>query len=307
MESEMESEQAKERRDAREEGDEMTDDLGAEGPMSEIVGRQENAAGGVDPEPQDGDGTGIYVYCIIQSRDDREFGPVGIAGDENQVYTLRHGDLAAVVSEVPLRVYDPTRENIVAHETVNKTVMEEFTVIPMSFGTLFRTDEDILALLDSTEDALRDVLDKMQCKVEMGLKVLWDQEKVTEVLEEKNEEFGRLREQMKGAEEGSTYFARVQLARMLENGLEEMAEGYVSDIFETLEPVAVASRTNKPVGEQMILNAAFLIDRERREEFDEAVEELGEKYGELLSLTYTGPWPPYNFVNIKLRLERAER
>lgn len=287
----------------------MKEQPSSEGPMSDLVGQPGEAAPSVDPEqqPHEEDGTGLYVYCIIRSDQDREFGPVGIAGDENQVYTLRHDDLAAVVSEVPLQVFDPTRENIVAHETVNKTVMEEFTVIPMSFGTLFRTDEDILALLDSTEDALRDVLDKMEHKVEMGLKVLWDQEKVMEVLEEQNEEIGRLREQMSASDEGSTYFARVQLGRMLENGLEEMAEGYVSDIFDSLEPVAVASRTNKPVGEKMILNAAFLIDRDQREEFDGAVRELGEKYGDLLSFTYTGPWPPYNFVNIKLRLERAER
>jgi hypothetical protein len=25
-----------------------------------------------------------------------------------------------------------------------------------------------------------------------------------------------------------------------------------------------------------------------------------------LSFKYTGPWPPYNFVNIRLKLERAE-
>ncbi len=288
----------------------MSEDTGAEGPMSDLVGRDEEAAApgaGSGREAEDEEGTGLYVYCIITTGDDREFGPVGIAGEENAVYTLRHGDLAAVVSEVPLQVFDPTRENIVAHETVNKTVMEDFTVIPMSFGTLFRTEDDILALLDSTEDALRDVLDKMEHKVEMGLKVLWDQEKVTDALEEQNEEVGRLREQVSSTDEGSTYFARVQLARILEKGLEEMAEEFVGDIFETLEPVAVASRTNKPVGEQMILNAAFLIERDRRDEFDRAVAELGERYDELLSFTYTGPWPPYNFVNIKLRLERAER
>lgn len=52
-------------------------------------------------------------------------------------------------------IYDPTRENALAHETVNETVMKEFTVIPMSFGTLFRTEDDVTEFLKHTSDALR--------------------------------------------------------------------------------------------------------------------------------------------------------
>jgi hypothetical protein len=56
----------------------------------------------------------------------------------------------------------------------------------------------------------------------------------------------------------------------------------------------------------MILNAAFLVERDRDKAFDEKVKEISRKYEELLTFKYTGPWPPYNFVNIKLKLERAE-
>src|SRR5438132_14269089 len=76
---------------------------------------------------------GKYVYCIIRSSDEREFGPIGIGEGGNRVYTVHFRDLAAVVSDTPIRIYDPTRENVLAHELVNETVMREFTVIPMSF------------------------------------------------------------------------------------------------------------------------------------------------------------------------------
>ena len=49
-----------------------------------------------------------------------------------------------------------------------------------------------------------------------------------------------------------------------------------------------------------------LVERSREQEFDEAVKALSRKYEDVLSFKYTGPWPPYNFVNIKLRLERAD-
>jgi len=35
------------------------------------------------------------------------------------------------------------------------------------------------------------------------------------------------------------------------------------------------------------------------------VKELGARYDKL-TFRYTGPWPPYNFVNIRLKLERAK-
>jgi hypothetical protein len=34
------------------------------------------------------------------------------------------------------------------------------------------------------------------------------------------------------------------------------------------------------------------------------VKEIGATYDKL-TFKYTGPWPPYNFVNIRLKLERA--
>jgi Mg2+ and Co2+ transporter CorA len=260
---------------------------------------QDNAAQSSNEE-------GKYVYCIIKSAEERDFGPIGIGEGGNRVYTVHHRDLAAIVSDTPIRIYDPTRENVLAHELVNETVMREHTVIPMSFGTIFRTRDDIIELLKSTYRAFDDVLEKMNDKIEFGLKVLWDRDKVIARLEESDDEIRRLKDEITGNAQSSTYFARMQLGRLIEAALENSANGYVVDIHESLKPVAVASRSNKPIGDRMIMNAAYLVERSREQEFDEAVKALSSKYEDQLSFKYTGPWPPYNFVNIKLRLERAD-
>jgi Gas vesicle synthesis protein GvpL/GvpF len=248
---------------------------------------------------------GKYVYCVIKTMRPREFGAIGIGEGANPVYTVHHQDIAAVVSDTPIRIYDPTRENVLAHELVNETVMREFTVIPMSFGTIFRTKDDIVELLKSTYKAFDDVLEKMKDKIEFGLKVLWDRDRIIARLEQSDDEIRRLKQEITQNVQSSTYFARMQLGRLVESALESTANGYVMDIHESLKPVAVASRSNKPIGDRMIMNAAYLVDRAREQEFDEAVKALARKYEDLLSFKYTGPWPPYNFVNIKLRLERA--
>jgi len=248
---------------------------------------------------------GKYVYCIVRSDRQRDFGTIGIGGGQ-RVFTVAYRDLAAVVSDTPIVIYDPTRANILAHEFVNETVMREFTVIPMSFGTVFRSEEDVTELLRSTYQAFSDVLYKMQDKIEFGLKVLWDREKVIANLERENDEIRKLKDEIGRNTSSSTYFARMQLGRLMESAIEDMGARYVADIHEALKPVAVASRSNKPIGDRMIINAAFLVDRAQEQAFDERVKDISRKYEGVLAFKYSGPWPPYNFVNIKLKLEKAD-
>jgi len=266
----------------------------------------ENKMSGTEQPPVEPVPEGKYVYCIIETSAPRSFGPMGIGGRGDDVYTVHHKGLAAVVSNTPLVVYDPTRENVFAHEQVNETVMREFTVLPMAFGALFRTEEDIVELIRGTYDALRDVLTKMEGKVEFGLKVNWDRDKVTAELEEKDDEIRHLKEQIVSRTTGSTYFARMQLGRLIETALTDQADAYIREVYSQLRDTAVASRANKPIGDRMIMNAAFLIERDREAEFDQKVKEIASKYEGKLSFKYTGPWPPYNFVHIRLKLERGE-
>ena len=260
----------------------------------------ESAAAAAEPSPVEGK----YVYCIIRNDRSKEFGEIGI-GSGSRVYTVSFKDLAAVVSDTPIVIYDPTRENVLAHEFVNETVMREFTLIPMSFGTVFRSENDVLALLRSTYQAFTDVLEKMQDKIEFGLKILWDRDKVVAAIERENDEIRRLKDEITRNAASSTYFARMQLGRLVEAAMEEASNRYVADIHEQLKEVSVASRSNKVIGDRMILNAAFLVDRSDEKSFDERVKAISLQYEDLLTFKYTGPWPPYNFVNIKLKLEKA--
>jgi hypothetical protein len=207
------------------------------------------------------------------------------------------------VSNTPIVVQDPTRENVLAHQRVNETVMQKHTVIPMSFGTVFKTDDDIMELLRSAYDAFSDVLSKMRDKFEFGLKVLWDRDQIMGEIEQEDEDIRRLKSEI-SSQKGSTYFARMQYGRLIDAALQSRSERYVAEIFDALRSVSVASRSNKPIGDRMIMNAAFLVSREMEQAFDSRVKEIGQQY-ERLTFKYTGPWPPYNFVNIRLKLERA--
>jgi hypothetical protein len=243
------------------------------------------------------------VYCIIRATKPLKFGPIGIDGQSPEVYTVTYRDMAAVVSDVPIAPLDSTREHVLAHERVNETVMRDRTVLPMSFGTIFKTSDDIVELLRSAYDAFTDVLEKMRDKLEYGLKVLWDRDEIVRAIEQEDEDIHRLKSEI-ASQKGSTYFARMQYGRLIDAALQQRSERYVAEFLYRLRSVSVASRVNRAIGDRMIMNAAFLVQRDQEQVFDEQIKQIAATF-ESLTFRYTGPWPPYNFVNIRLKLERA--
>src|SRR5256886_10017959 len=256
------------------------------------------------PETSPGEG-GRYVYGIVETRENLNFGKIGIGGAGEQVYTVNHLDIAAVVSKTPVAIFDPTRENALAHEHVIETVMKNYTIIPMSFGTVFRTDDDIRQVLRSIYPSLKDVLKQMAGKLEFRVKADLERDQIIDETQLHDEELRKVHQEIVRKQLQSTYFARMQLGRMIDKALAERATLYVREIYEALRSCCVASRDNQPIGDKMIMNAAFLVERKREAEFDAVVNKLAKKYGKRLKFKYTGPWPPYNFVNIRLKLERG--
>src|SRR5262249_3236969 len=136
------------------------------------------------------------------------------------------------------------------------------------------------------------------------LKVLWDRDQIQREIEEDDEDVRRLKNEIL-AQKGSTNFARMQYGRLMDASLQSRSERYTGEIVSALRDVAVASRSNTPIGDMMIMNYAFLVSRDKEQAFDARVKQIGAKYDKL-TFRYTGPWPPYNFVNIRLKLERAK-
>jgi hypothetical protein len=126
-----------------------------------------------------------------------------------------------------------------------------------------------------------------------------------EELQNEHDEIRRFHQELTRKHLQSTYFARMHLGRMIDKALAELAASYVREIYDGLRNVCVASRDSRPIGDKMIMNASFLVLKARESEFDAAVDRVARKFGNRLIFKSTGPWPPYNFVNIRLKLERG--
>jgi hypothetical protein len=87
---------------------------------------------------------------------------------------------------------------------------------------------------------------------------------------------------------------------MVAEALKKEIETYKKQILDILSPIADDVKITDNYGNLMILNAAFLIKEVKEPEFDEAVNELDQKYGDIMTFKYVGTLPPYNFVNLSI-------
>jgi hypothetical protein len=258
---------------------------------------------------------GKYIYCIIETKAERNFGPIGIGGRGDEVTTLSHKDLSMVISNSPMTKYVVSRENLLTHERVIEEVMKEFTVLPVRFCTIASNADEIRNLLDRRYREFKNLLRDMDHKIELGTKGLWkNMDLIFKEIIKENHEIKKLKEKMQN-DKGKKKFssmktsleAKVEVGKLVEKALKEKKDKEAEKIEETLRRAAIDYKRNKTIGDEMFINAAFLIDRGREKEFDNIMEDLSEEYKDRIKFMYAGPLPPFNFVNIVIYPEEWEK
>jgi hypothetical protein len=241
---------------------------------------------------------GLYVYCVIGTVEARNFGPISIGDRGDSVTTIAYRDLSAVVSSVPMNKYVVSKETMLAHEKVIEAVMRQYTALPVRFYTVAPNAEEIRNLLRTRYPEFKKLLRELDNKVELGLKALWRD--MNQVLHEIAEE----RPQEKGstpASEASLDNSEAEANKKVRLALDKERTNVRQPLLDSLSSLAVDLRLNKIHGDDMIMNAAFLVDRSREREFDARVEQLAATYDDRIEFKYVGPAPPYSFVNIMIK------
>ncbi|MBI5123349.1 GvpL/GvpF family gas vesicle protein [Candidatus Roizmanbacteria bacterium] len=245
---------------------------------------------------------GKYLYCIIREKNQKEFNVLGIEG--GKVYTISEGELSVVVSDAEIKEYPISRENTLTHQKVIEEVMKEYDVLPISFGTVAKSEKEIKEkILKSRTSELSSTFKKIKGKVELNLKAIWlDLPSIfQEIIKEDQEIQITKKEATKVSGIGRTNLA-MEVGKMVASALEEKKEREAREILKPLKKIAEDFKENKVQLDQVIFNTAFLVSKEKEKEFDKEVSALSEKYDGRIKFFYVGPLPPYNFIELVLKI-----
>lgn len=244
-----------------------------------------------------------YVYGIIRCPEPHEFKAKGIGERGDLVHTLHHRDLAAVLSDSVSKEYDNSRRNMMAHMLVLEEVMRDYTVLPVRFGTVAPAQQTVINnVLVRRYNELMSLLADMDGRMEMGLKAFWFEEVIFKEVLEQSPAIRLLRDRLVGRSPEQTYYERIRLGEMIASTMDRQRDDDAEAILEQLRPFVHKTVLNKTITDRMILNAAFLVDKEREPGLDHALQEMDALMGKRVMFKYVGPVAPYNFVNLILHV-----
>ena len=251
------------------------------------------------PESRDSDGKYLYVYCVIRCDEPPEFTSLGMGERGDAVYTVHQGDLAAVVSDSPSDAFEARRRNMMAHTAVLEEVMSSFTILPLRFSTV-APDVELVRdkLLGERRDELLSLWREMDGRVELGLKAFWHEDTLFQGIVDENPHIRALRDSLAGRSAEETHAERMKLGELVEVAMKQRRQRDSELILSRLRPLTHNVAINDNYGERMVLNAAFLVDKDAEPRVDEAVQQLDTELGQRLMFKYVGSVPPYNFVKL---------
>ena len=242
-----------------------------------------------------------YIYGIITGNETS----FNISGVDNStpVYTIADQDVSCVLSDYGGEAFGAlSKEELVrrllAHQRVVEWVMQDHTVLPVKFGTLLNSSQEVLGLLTQGHSGFVDTLAAIQDKVEIEVAAAWD---TSEALQEmsKEEDVVRVKESITHKGE-PTVEDRVHLGQVVKACMDRRRDSYRERMIDFLKPLSVDVAPNAMVSDQMVMNVAFLVDRARQQEFDEGVNQLDNLFQNEITFRVIGPLPPYSFNTVEI-------
>ncbi len=257
----------------------------------------------------------IYLYCLSRPDCLAAVGAMAAQGangvDERfPVVAIESGDLVAVTGNVYSEAF--TEQNLqtlewvgtraLRHEAVVEQVMAVSTVLPVKFGTIFRSVESLNDFLVRNHESIAQVLSGLRGKAEWSVKGYLVQETAEQMVCATDPAIQAQMATMSSSP-GVRYMQQRQMAAKVEAALgawlDRVTDALKEALLQQAEDATVlrchaSSMTGRT--ERMVFNCSFLLATQAVANFQATLEEFQLAYQKSgLVLELRGPWPPYNF------------
>jgi hypothetical protein len=208
--------------------------------------------------------SGDRLYAYgVIEQEDLSLSVDAVAG-ASEVYTVDYRTLSAVVSDIDTTDPERTDENVQAHDDVLQTVL--------THGGSRTVVPMSFGMAFNSARPLKGVMRGARRAFRKAL----------------NDVDGKIELGLKVVSTGDADLDR---------------EAVESTIADRLGEIATGETDNDLFSDRLLLNKSYLVDRGRHAEFDDAIDEFERRWADDATLKYTGPWAPYNFVDIQVAAE----
>jgi hypothetical protein len=258
-----------------------------------------------------------YVYGIVPSDMRVTTLPMGL--DDTAVALERSDPVAALVSVLDGKQYAPVSletnsgdvewlsPRAVAHDRVLTWASDHGAVVPLPMFSLFSGSDAVQTMLRDRATQLSSTLARVAKGREYALRVYRVDAELLDAATSLSPRLRELANTAAAASPGQRYLLERKLEGEKKTELRTLSREIVDDIVSKLtphveqtvrSPIPRAADADVVARGTMVLNAAFLVAGDRLEQFQKTLTELVARHGTHgFRFDFTGPWPPYHFVN----------
>lgn len=263
---------------------------------------------------------GIFIYGFISAKGglasggktekEKSLNLVGVGNPKGRVQILPYRDLGMVVSESTFKVYQalPKQDSIkdlVIYQKVLETLMKDYSLVPVKFGTMVKNREEAKNLLDKGYFRVKNEFRKTEGKIELDVVVTWETPNIIKDIYQKSKVVQKLQEKVERSK--NKIEAKLALGKLVDGLLKTRKTRYQKAILKALKNISVDFCPHQLFDETVIFNCAILIEKAKEGKFEEALKKLDKDFWGLLNFRCVGPLPPYSFSTAEvLRMEPEE-
>jgi Gas vesicle synthesis protein GvpL/GvpF/DnaJ domain len=248
---------------------------------------------------------GIYIYGIVPNF----YGTTQFQTLENSgVYAITFENISAIVSDregITLDYAD--RESLgyllVHHqETIEQLQGKGFNmIIPMRLGTIASSKEEVIRILSNGHDLIIGTLTKIEYMTEIDIAVTWADFSETLKYIANHPEIIELKAAIENKADHLSQIDQVKVGMLIQEKLDEKNKLVELKILDALSALSVDIKMHEVMNDQMITNSAFLLNRSKKEKFEDAIDKLDEEFKGALNFKLVGPLPCYSFYTLEVK------
>jgi hypothetical protein len=171
------------------------------------------------------------------------------------------------------------------------------TVVPAQFGSVLADRTSVVEdFLTPNAERFAGLLADLAGRAQFTLRATYNEHAVLAEVVAEHPEIAALRQRTRDLPEDAAYGDRVRLGELVARAMEAKSDDDGRVILDAVLPHVAAHHVRPGAGVDHLLDVAFLVDEDRREEFEDTLEALAEAMHERARLRLLGPQAPYDFV-----------
>ena len=143
-------------------------------------------------------------------------------------------------------------------------------------------------------------IERFRGKAEYGIQISWNPTVIAPRVTGNDAEIRELEEEIRTKSSGTAYLLGQKLEKLLCQRMEQAADVYFKEFFQKIwtcvEQIQVEKVKKDEPPRQMLANLSCFLSKEDVPKLGEKLDGIGKIEG--FFVHFTGPWPPYSFVNL---------